>query len=107
MPSKKSVLRKLEQIEAEMRQIHFWQESPLEPEQYDFRAAFAADTMSFPQWLQFIFIPNVKRAASSGDFPARSEVGIYAVREFDGMPEAGQLTGLLSEFDALFSKQGT
>ena len=102
MPEQKTVLSKLEQIQAEMLRIGMWEEIPLEPEQYDFRAAFAGDTMTFAQWLQFIFIPNVKGAAASGKFPASSQVGVRASREFDGMNEASGLVTLLNEFDALF-----
>ena len=102
MPDQKMVLSKLEQIQAEMLRIGMWQEKPLEPEQYDFRAAFAGDTMTFSQWLQFIFIPNVRGAAASGKFPASSQVGTQAIREFDGVKEASGLIILLSEFDALF-----
>jgi uncharacterized protein YqcC (DUF446 family) len=102
VPDKKTVVSKLEQIESEMHRIRLWQETPLEPEQYDFRAAFAGDTMTFAQWLQFIFVPNVKRAAASGTFPASSQVAAQAVREFDGVDEASPLIRLLSEFDALF-----
>lgn len=102
MPDKETVLSKLEQIQAEMRRIGMWQENPLEPEQYDFRAAFAGDTMTFSQWLQFIFIPNVRGAAASGQFPASSQVGTQAIREFDGVDEASGLITLLGEFDAFF-----
>lgn len=102
MPDQMIVLSKLEQIESEMLRIGMWQEKPLELDQYDFRAAFAGDTMTFSQWLQFILIPNVKSAAASGKFPASSQVGAQAVREFDGVDEASRLMSLLSEFDALF-----
>lgn len=102
MPNPQAVLLKLQQIETEMRRIDLWQVTPLEAEQYDFRAAFAGDTMSFPQWLQFIFLPNARRAAASDNFPSKSQVGTKAVREFDGMDEASNLIQLLSEFDALF-----
>lgn len=102
MPETQAVLSKLDQIETEMRRIHLWQENPLQAEQYDFRAAFAADTMSFSQWLQFIFIPSVKRAAANESFPSKSQVSAMAVREFDGMGEASSLIAYLSEFDALF-----
>lgn len=102
MPGTQKVLSKLEQIETEMRHIGLWQENPLPAEQYNFQAAFAGDTMSFPQWLQFIFIPNVKRAAESGNFPSSSQVSVRAVREFDGVDEAARLIEFLSEFDALF-----
>jgi uncharacterized protein YqcC (DUF446 family) len=102
MPETQVVLSKLAQIETEMRRIDLWQEDPLMAEQYDFKAAFAGDTMSFPQWLQFIFIPNVQRAGKNGSFPSSSQVSTKAVREFDGMDEAARLIELLSEFDALF-----
>jgi len=102
MPNSQAVLSKLEQIETEMQHIKLWQENLLGAEQYDFKAAFAGDTMSFPQWLQFIFIPNVKHAAANENFPLDSQVGIMAVREFDGMDKASGLIRLLSEFDALF-----
>jgi uncharacterized protein YqcC (DUF446 family) len=94
---------KLDAIETEMKRIGYWQEKPLDPDQYDFRAAFARDTMAFTQWLQFIFIPNVRRIiASQGQFPSSSAVATQAVREFDTDNNATPLVSLLSEFDALF-----
>lgn len=75
----------INEIEMEMKRIGFWQSQPLEPEKYNFSRAFAMDTMSFDQWLQFIFIPRVRSIiASRGTFPASSSVGAQAVREFDG-----------------------
>jgi len=89
-------------IEAELHRIGYWQDQPLRPEQMEFHKAFAMDTMSYSQWLQFIFIPRVREAIASGDFPSGSEVGAQAVREFDGDYKASGLVSLLSEFDALF-----
>ncbi|HEV3317718.1 MAG TPA: YqcC family protein [Candidatus Angelobacter sp.] len=91
-----------DQIEAEMRSIGLWQNEPLRPEQLDFTQAFAIDTMTFAQWLQFIFLVRVREAVASNEFPSSSSVGAQAVREFDGHPDAGRLLSLLSEFDALF-----
>ena len=102
MSDVRAVLSKLDEIEAEMQRVGLWQNGPLEPDQYDFRAAFAMDTMTFTQWLQFIFIPNVRGAAAMNKFPSESQVAAQAIREFDTLPEASQLTNLLSEFDALF-----
>lgn len=104
MPSKYATVgAKLDTIEAEMKRIGYWQMTPLAPEQYDFRAAFAMDTMAFSRWLQFIFIPRVRgMIAESGKFPSSSFVAAQAVREFDGDDNAAQLVSLLSEFDALF-----
>lgn len=91
-----------DEIEAEMRRIDLWQSEPLRPEQLLFTQAFAMDTMAFSQWLQFIFLPRIREAAETHEFPSSSEVGAQAVREFDTAPEAGRLVTLLSEFDALF-----
>ena len=103
MIKRKVVKKKIEQIENEMKQAGFWQSEPLAPEQYDFRAAFAMDTMAFSQWLQFIFIPRVKEIIDTkGEFPSESQVAAQAVREFDGVTEASTLVNLLSEFDDLF-----
>src|SRR5574340_1155588 len=101
-PDPLTILSHIDGIEAEMRSINFWQEAPLQPEQYDFARAFGMDKMSFTQWLQFIFIPRVREAAATGNFPGESHVAAQAVREFDGIPEAARLTRLLSEFDNLF-----
>jgi uncharacterized protein YqcC (DUF446 family) len=97
------VAAKLDEIEREMKQAGLWQDRPLGPEQYNFTRAFAMDTMSFDQWLQFIFVPKVRGIISARDkFPASSSVGAQAVREFDTYPNAQRLVTLLSEFDSLF-----
>jgi uncharacterized protein YqcC (DUF446 family) len=96
------VVRYADRIEAEMRRIGFWQDKPLRPEQMEFTQAFALDTMTYAQWLQFIFLPRVREAAAANQFPSSSSVGTQAVREFDGSLEAGDLITLLAEFDALF-----
>jgi uncharacterized protein YqcC (DUF446 family) len=101
-PLQQNVTRSVDQIEAEMRRIGMWQETPLRPEQLKFKQAFAMDTMAFSQWLQFIFLPRVREAIAANNFPSESNVGTQAVREFDGAPNADHLVTLLAEFDSLF-----
>jgi uncharacterized protein YqcC (DUF446 family) len=96
------VAEKLNEIEAEMHAVGLWQASPLRPDQLESPGAFGVDKMTFSQWLQFIFIPRVREAVASKQFPPSSEVGTQAVREFDAEPGAAHLVRLLSEFDALF-----
>lgn len=107
MPPKPALVeKKLVAIEAEMRRRGMWQAKPLTEAQYDFRQAFAMDTMTFPQWLQFIFIPRVRSTLEThGDFPSSSHVGTQALREFDGYAEAEKLVSLLCEFDELFNDE--
>jgi uncharacterized protein YqcC (DUF446 family) len=93
----------IDRIEQEMKAIGYWQAEPLPAEAYEFRSAFAMDTMAYSQWLQFIFIPRVRAIiGSNGDFPSSSSVGTQAIREFDGSPEAENLVSLLCRFDAIF-----
>ena len=67
------VEQRLTEIESEMKQIGYWQESALPAEAYDFQLAFAMDTMAYSQWLQFVFIPRVRSILEShGEFPASS-----------------------------------
>lgn len=101
-PLQQDAARYANLIEAEMRHIGLWQSQDLSPEKFASRQAFAMDTMTFGQWLQFIFLPRLREAVDSGNFPAESNVGTQAVREFDGQAEAERLVRLLSEFDALF-----
>ncbi len=91
-----------DKIEAEMKQIGYWQVDPLRAEQMHFTKAFAMDTMTYAQWLQFVFLPRVREAITSNQFPSASNVGAQAIREFDGDQNASGLVTLLSDFDALF-----
>lgn len=43
-------------IEAELRQLNLWQGTMPSPEALASTEPFAIDTLSFPQWLQFIFL---------------------------------------------------
>lgn len=91
------------EIEDEMKRIGYWSAEPLPEEAYRFHQAFAMDTMTFTQWLQFILVPSVQAILDEGgDFPSRSLVGTQAIREFDGDEKASKLVQLLSEFDQLF-----
>ena len=92
----------IEKIEQEMRKIGYWQAQPLRPEQMNFKQAFAMDTMTFTQWLQFVFVPRVHEAIAANSFPRSSSVGTQAIREFDGDLNAAHLVELLCEFDAFF-----
>jgi len=104
MPAYSLVEKKLTAIEAEMRRIGMWQSEPLPETAYAFQEPFAMDTMAFPQWLQFVFIPRVQSIVQArGEFPASSNVGTQAIREFDGVAAATKLVALLCEFADLFN----
>ncbi|MDQ5825639.1 MAG: YqcC family protein [Chloroflexota bacterium] len=100
MPDYLTARLKIDAIDAEMQRIGMWSAEPPPAEAFEFRAAFAMDTMPFVHWLQFVFIPRVREIiATEGDFPRSSQVGAQAVRELDGINEASGLISLLSDFD--------
>jgi uncharacterized protein YqcC (DUF446 family) len=96
--------QKLNEIEAEMKKIGFWQENPP-----DLQAKFSSgemrtylDAPSFELWIQCVFLPNARRAVQTGLLPRDSQVGVIAMRQYDYhsvIPEALQLVTLLHEFD--------
>lgn len=107
---RQAVAEKIAAIESEMKRTGLWRSEPLPQEKYNFRQAFALDTMAFTEWLQFILIPRVKEILTTdGEFPAKSEVGAQAFREFVMYPaydetQTERLLSLLNEFDALFAR---
>jgi uncharacterized protein YqcC (DUF446 family) len=93
----------IQRIELELKKIGWWQAEALPEAAFHFEKAFAGDTMTFSQWLQFILIPRVRGLIENrGEFPGQSQVGTQAIREFDGCVEANDLVDLLCRFDRIF-----
>lgn len=46
-------------IEAELRHLQLWDDEMISEEALASEQPFAVDTMTFPQWLQFIFLPRM------------------------------------------------
>jgi uncharacterized protein YqcC (DUF446 family) len=93
--------RQLDTIENEMQHLGIWRTTPLAPEAYSFKRPFATDTMTFPEWLQFVFLPRAREVAVTGrPFPRGSRVATLAVREFDGLTDFKGLIRLLSSFES-------
>ena len=89
-----------------MRRIGVWDETPITEEQRRTGGAFGTGSMSFTQWLRWIFVPRVReRLAADAPLPPSSSVGAQAVREWGFSPitaDTSRLELLLSQFDALF-----
>jgi uncharacterized protein YqcC (DUF446 family) len=94
------VRNRIAEIQRAMRELGLWQSGSLPPDAFQFELPFAVDRMTFPQWLQFVFVPRVKSIVEArGDFPTQSSVGTQAVRELDGIPGGDRLVELLCDFD--------
>jgi uncharacterized protein YqcC (DUF446 family) len=56
-------------IEAELRRLDQWDAEPPAPEALASPEPFCVDTLTFVQWVQFIFIPRMHALAQAGRLP--------------------------------------
>lgn len=91
-----------DQIEAEMRRLKLWSTSP--PPAAQPMGAFGSPSMTFEEWLQFVFLPNLRRAGSTNSLPENSNVGTAAMRNLDGLEDIDQLLALLHAVDRLVNE---
>ncbi|MBX9599784.1 MAG: YqcC family protein [Bryobacteraceae bacterium] len=99
-------LQKAAEIEAELKRIGLWSSDPIPEDAYTYRGAFAMDTMSFEQWLQFVLLPSLREiAAENGRFPKATGFGQRAIIEFDGLDNGDRLIELLGELEAWVEAQ--
>ena len=91
-----------DRIERELRGLNLWQEQPPSAETFAFKRPFAADTMAFTQWLQWILVPRLRDVADGRDDPPeQSSVGSYAIRELDGWSDMAPLVETLIDLDGV------
>lgn len=95
-------------IEAEMRRISLWEEARPSDEALSSLVPFCHDTLAFHQWLQWVFLPKMKRVLETEeDFPASSDITPLAEYSFAQLPHStGKLLELIREFDEFINRQG-
>ncbi len=95
-------------IEAALRQIEMWDETPPPAEALASTQPFCLDTLSFAQWLQFVFIPRMNELLDAGlPLPTSCAIAPMADEAFRGMqlPLADLLDALESMDRALTQGQ--
>lgn len=94
-----------DEIEAEMKRIAIWQTEPLPKEKQVVTTAFGIGSISFEQWLQFVFLSRVREIIGTrGAFPPSSSVSVQAYREWVMYGSGGTTDKLLKklrEFDTM------
>jgi uncharacterized protein YqcC (DUF446 family) len=95
-------------IEAELRQLGLWDRVPPSPEALASDQPFSIDTLTLPQWLQFIFLPTIYRLLDEEQpLPGRCGIAPMAEEYFRGLGMAsGALERALLEMDELLSGDG-
>jgi uncharacterized protein YqcC (DUF446 family) len=95
-------------IEAELRQLGLWDRVPPSPEALASDQPFSIDTLTLPQWLQFIFLPTIYRLLEEEQpLPGRCGIAPMAEEYFRGLGLASSaLERTLLEMDELLSGDG-
>lgn len=92
-------------IEKELRELRLWETEMLPPEALLSVQPFAVDTMTFPQWLQFIFLPRLYFLLEQQlDLPHGSAISPMAEYYFSALNlPSSPLINHLKTIDALLS----
>ena len=92
-------------IEAELRQLGLWDRVPPSEAALASEQPFCVDTLSLPQWLQFIFLPTIYQLLETDQtLPSRCGIAPMAEEYFRGagLPSAA-LEDALRRIDTLLS----
>lgn len=90
-------------IERELRVRGWWDSVPPSPEALASEQPFCVDTLSFEQWLQWIFLPRMTFMLEAGmALPTASGIQAMGEEALRGrLAQAQPLLGLLAEVDRL------
>ncbi|WP_066966118.1 YqcC family protein [Microbulbifer sp. Q7] len=89
------------ELEAELRSLELWEAEPPAPEALASTQPFCVDTLTLPQWLQFVFLPRMSQMVEL-EHPLPQKCGIAPMAEeyFRGSPLlVVGLTRKLTELD--------
>lgn len=91
------------QIERELRLLGWWSAQAPSAEALASQEPFCVDTLSFAQWLQWIFVPRMKLIIESDAvLPARSGIRPMAEMVYQGnLDPVLPLLASLAEFDRI------
>lgn len=89
-------------IEAELRRLQQWQHEPPSAQALASTEPFCVDTLTFVQWLQFIFLPRMHALATARQLPpGRCEIKPLAEEYFGGSKlDVANLLRAIGDLDA-------
>tara|TARA_B100000809_G_scaffold239738_1_gene261504 strand:- start:3405 stop:3725 length:321 start_codon:yes stop_codon:yes gene_type:complete len=92
-------------IEAELRQLQMWQSEAPPSEALASTQPFCVDTLSLPQWLQFVFLPRLQQLIELNlPLPHGCAIAPMAEEYFKALPvKASSLLQFLRRVDSLLS----
>ena len=92
-------------VEAQLRQLGLWDKIPPSSQALASEEPFCVDTLTLPQWLQFIFLPTLYQMLESGQpLPGRCGIAPMGEEFFRGTDLAvDELLHALKRVDELLS----
>lgn len=106
METQTAVAEVLIDIEAQLRQLGLWDKIPPSEEALASPQPFCVDTLTLPQWLQFVFLPTLYKMLEEGEaLPERCAIAPMAEEYFrgGGLP-VETLLASLEQVDSLLSE---
>lgn len=105
MADRELMLVLLENLETEMRTAALWEPTAPTAGAFESKLPFFYDTMTFTQWLQWVFVARFRAILEGGhSLPASCDVAPMAEEFFKGLDVcADPIIGLLRRFDAQFN----
>lgn len=101
MADRELMLALLKNLETEMRDVNLWETATPQASAFDSQLPFFYDTMSFNQWLQWVFVPRFRAILEGGhSLPGKCDVAPMAEEYFKEQDVYGDpIVGLLRRFD--------
>lgn len=94
------ILFLLDALEEELKEIKWWEERSPTDEALSSCVPFCADTLTFTQWLQWVYLPKMRDyVITNGKAPAKSN--LYAIAEIAWAGSAQDCARLYSIIQAL------
>jgi uncharacterized protein YqcC (DUF446 family) len=94
----------MEELETELRRLDLWEEESPPDMALASKQPFCFDTLSFTQWLQWVFIPRTRSVlrlhTSLPSYSSIRPLAEEALRDHEG---GGRLIGLIDRFDRLIN----
>ena len=102
-PDQDQLVQQLNQLEAELSEAGLWSQTPPDPEAMNSIQPFAYDTLTLPQWLQWIFIARMRALLdANAALPENCNIHSYAEEWFRREDiQADAILKIIAELDEL------
>ena len=91
-------------LEQSLREAMLWSNSAPSVEAFQSELPFALDTMSFEQWLQFIFVPKMFEIVSTkSSLPNHLELLPMAKQSLGATDNQSELIEVIKQIDLVFA----